>query len=395
MRLMLIATLGVLLAGPLQAQERASEETPTRVDASFGKGLNVASGDGRFTLQMRARAQLRYTATDLDTGDVVSNEFIVRRLRLSLRGTVFDPTIDYYIQLGFAAPDLETDLRVPVRDAYVGWSPLRDVNFRFGQMKVPYGVQLRVSSGALQFVDRSLVISELSLDRDTGLMMFSNDFLGLSSLLGYQLGVYGGDGRNRSYPDAGVLSVARLQFKPLGKFEELVEGGFDRRADPRLMIGVGAAYNAGTRRANSTFGAVFDHAKFNYTHFDADAVFKWRGVSLQGEWLYRKADRNEVMTVVNQKENVELSRSAWGGYGQVGYALTEHHEVVMRYGEVHPLDEAAANAKALTQKELGAGYNWYGQGHDFKIQSDLFRIGGHDLWADGQVRFRTQVQFWF
>ena len=83
-----------------------------------------------------------------------SDEFIVRRLRLSVRGTAFDPTIRDYAQPGLAAPDLETDLRVPVRDRYVGWSALRDLNVRFGQMKAPFGVQLPVSSGALRFVDR-------------------------------------------------------------------------------------------------------------------------------------------------------------------------------------------------------------------------------------------------
>lgn len=390
-----LAVVG-LLSWPALADETAGAPAPSRTEATFGKGATFMSGDERFTLQMRARAQLRYTATREDEGDGVTNEFVVRRLRLLFRGRFFDPTLEYYIQLGLSYQDMEPDRLVPVRDAYVTWSPLRDLNFRFGQMKVPFALQRRVSSGSMQFPDRSLVMSELNLDRDTGMTLFSNDLFGLGSRLGYQLGVFGGDGRNRTFADAGVLTVARLQFKPFGGFDELVEGGFERAEAPKLMVGAAAAYNAGTRRSQSTIGDVYTHARFDYTHLEADGTFRWKGLTLQAEWLYRRADKNEVATTLDDGSVLkELSRSAWGAYVQGGYAWSEHAELVARYGELHPLDAAAGNAAKLRQKELGVGLNWYGQGHDFKVQSDLFRVSGDELFADGEWRFRSQMQFWF
>jgi phosphate-selective porin len=285
---------------------------------------------------------------------------------------------------------------VPLRDAYVTWSPLRDVNVRFGQMKVPFALQRRVSSGSLQFADRTAVMSELNLDRDSGLVLLSNNLGGLHGTLGYQVGVFGGDGRNRAYADPGVLAVARLQVKPLGPIDELVEADLGHSPTPRLMLAANAAWNSGSRRAQSTLGAAFAHARFDYRHLGADAQFKWRGLSLQGEWLYREADRDETSVV--QKDGsklVERSRSAWGVYGQAGYALTGHWEVAARYGTLHPLHTAAGNAKDLRQDEAGVGVNWYGAGHDFKVQTDLSRVAPGALNGEGEWRLRTQTQFWF
>ena len=397
----LVLAVGFLASAPVLAtsSDLGNAVTPTApatVSAVFGEGVNARSADGLFTVQMRVRAQLRYTGTLADDADWPANEFMVRRLRLLFKGRFFHPTLDYYVHLGLAAADMEPDLRVPLRDAYVTWSPLRDLNVRFGLMKVPFALQRRVSSGSMQFGDRTLVTNELNLDRDSGLVLLSNDLGGLRGLLGYQVGVFGGDGRNRSYPDAGVLAVARLHVKPLGPFDELVEADLERSATPRLLLAANAAWNSGTRRAQSTFGTAFTQARFDYQHFGADAQFKWRGMSLQGEWLYREADRDEASLA--QKDGstlVERSRSAWGAYGQAGYALTRHWEVVARYGTLHPLHAAAANARELRQDEAAAGVNWYGAGHNFKVQTELSRVTPGPLDGDGKWRLSTQTQFWF
>jgi phosphate-selective porin len=381
---------------PVAEASARQTPTPSTTTAEFGKGLQAHSADGLFSVQMRVRAQLRYTATRDDEDDWPASEFLIRRMRLLFRGRFFHPTLDYYVQLGFAKDDTEPDLRLPLRDAYVTWSPLRDLGVRFGQMKVPFALQRRVSSGSLQFPDRSLVTSELNLDRDTGLVLGSNDLGGFDGLLGYQVGVFGGDGRNRSYGDPGVLGVARLQLKPLGAFDELIESDFGHSPKPRLLLAVNAAWNSGSRRAQSTLGTAFQQARFDYKHLGADALFKLRGLSLQAEWLWREADRD--VSVVTQKDGSQLterSRSAWGLYGQAGYAFSRRWEVVGRYGTMHPLHAVAAHAKDLRQQEAGVGVNWYGAGHDFKVQTDVFRLAGDDLGGAGEWQLRTQTQFWF
>ncbi len=393
-RTLFIIVVWALATAVAKAQE-AGASGPS-FDAKFGKGASFNAADGAFTLQLRARAQLRYSATHDDESGETANEFVVRRMRLLLKGTILGPKLEYYLQLGFATSDMESDLRVPLRDAYLTWSPLRDLSVRVGQMKVPYALQRRVSSGSLQFPDRTAVMSELNLDRDTGLVLFSNDLFGLDSLFGYQLGVFGGDGRNRSFADAGVLVVGRLQFKPLGKFDELVECDLERLGAPRLMVGGGVAFNSGTRRSQSTIGAAFEEARFDYLHANADASFKWRGVSLQAEWLYRKADRNESTFDLGDGSSLtERSRSAWGAYIQAGYAFPEGLELAGRYGTLHPLDDGAENAADLRKQELAAAFNWYPRGHDLKVQADLSRLGGAGLSDDGETRLRVQTQFWF
>ena len=109
-------------------------------------------------------------------------------------GHAFTRKLTYTIQLGFSNRDMEPDLLIPLRDAYVTWQALRDLGIRFGQMKVPFGKQRVVSSSSLQMVDRSIVTSELNMDRDVGLYLMSEDLLGLKGRLMYQAGVFSGQG---------------------------------------------------------------------------------------------------------------------------------------------------------------------------------------------------------
>jgi phosphate-selective porin OprO/OprP len=396
MRSLFLALLFLLAAPPAHAETLtpAPEPQADRLGVGFGKGVSFESADGRVGLQLRARAQLRYTGTLEDGAELPSNEFVVRRMRLLLKGHLLSKRLEYYLQLGFAASDMESDLRVPLRDAYITWTAARDLSLRFGQMKVPYGLQRRVSSGALQFADRSLVTTELNLDRDTGLVLFSNDLGGKNGLFGYQAGLFGGDGRNRSVKAPGLLVVGRLQLEPLGGFDELVEGGFDRSTSPRLMLGAGAALNFGTRRSQSTLGESFEKATFDYLHLGADLLFKWHGFTFQSEWMLRRADRGEVTTaMVSGDPLVESARQAWGLYSQAGYAFTPHVELAARYGRLRPLESAAANAASLDLDEAGAVLSAYLGGHDLKLQTDLFRIASAE--SPTEWRLRSQLQFWF
>jgi len=188
-------------------------------------------------MTIRARIQTRATVADTEPDDLpATSEVLVRRARLVLLGNAAGPTFTYYVQLSFANLDNEADLRLPLRDAYVTWSSRRDVNVRVGQMKVPFSRQRVVSSSALQMVDRSIVVSELNLDRDVGLQVFSKDLLGFGKL-GYAVGLFGGEGRNRLGRTAGLLYTARLEAWPLGAFDDFAEADLQRLAKVRLALG--------------------------------------------------------------------------------------------------------------------------------------------------------------
>ena len=357
---------------------------PLSLDGGLGQGVTVRAADDRFSLTTRLRVQARGNWTGGEDNTLGAE---VRRMRLLFQGNFFGPAWQYYVQFGFSNGDTEADLRLPLRDAYVTWSGLRDVNVRFGQGKVPFNRQRVVSSSALQFVDRSRSNAEFNLDRDVGVQLLSNDLLGLGGRLAYNLGVFGGDGRNRTGPlNDGVLAVARLQWAPLGGFADLVEADIARDARPRLAFQVAGAWNRSTVRARSTFDATYALGPYDYAHANADVLFKWRGLSVHGEFLYREAVGTRRR--VGPDGKTEISRSGWGYHAQVGYMVGERLELVGRVGEVVPLGELTGVKRA---GEYGGGVNWYFQDHAFKLQADAFWLTGA-IFRDGHPQVRLQAQ---
>lgn len=367
------------------------------VKAQFGKGATIGTSDETFTVNIRARIQVQ--AAYIDAADEAVNDTTqvqVRRARLVFQGNIYGPQLTYYLQLAFSNRDTESDVRLPLRDAYFTYAPHDSANLRFGQMKVPYGRQRVVSSSAQGMVDRSIVVAELNLDRDVGAQMFSKDLFGLNEKLGYALGVFGGDGRNRVATNAGYLYVGRLVLTPFGSFDENVEADTGREDRPRLSVAVGAARNQATNRPQSTIGTPYSNRTvfFDYTHFAADFMFKYKGFFASGEWLYRKADDAVVRVGQSDGEAEDFySRDAWGAYGQLGQMLTDHFEISARYGHLKPIGETDP-ALSLTH-ELGGGLSYYFERHDLKVQTDYFYLAKNNQLerGDHQVRLQSQVYF--
>ena len=371
------------------------EDTRARVRVGLGEGMTAESADGAYLLNIRARMQVRATQSSASpAGDPPSVGFMIRRARLVFQGHVFSRQWEYYLQLGFSNLDMEPDLRIPLRDAAITWKRFRDFNVRAGQMKVPFDRQRVISSSALMFADRSIVVQELNLDRDVGVQALSRDLFGLGHRLGYQVGVFGGDGRNRVARELGVLVVGRVQVAPLGgnfdEFDDYAESVPERPATPKFAIAGGAAYNRNSNRSLSTFGMVYRVARFDFLHGEADFIFKWRGWSLQGQWLLRKANRPSETGEVDGIEITELSRSGWGWFTQSGYRFAFPLELAARYGELYPLDETAIEL----QRELGPGISWYFKDHALKIQADYFYLFGADI-HEGRHEARVQMQIFF
>lgn len=377
---------------------------PARVEAAFGKGATIRNADDSLSLNIRGRIQARATLTEEDEdGEAPVTGMVVRRLRVVFQGNATGPHLTYYIQLAFSNQDMEPDLRSPLRDAYFTWTLARDAKLRVGQMKVPFDRQRVNSSSALQMADRSMVVGELNLDRDVGLQLFSKDLLGLGGKLGYSLGVFGGDGRNRLAEAFGLLYAARLELRPMGGFEDTVEADIERAHAPKLAVGIAFAYNQNTDRPRSTTGVPYEDARFDYVHAGADAIFKWRGFSAQAEALLRRADKNSRIGAVDGESETFYSRSAWGAFVQVGQMVTEHAEVCARYGYLEPL--SGTDPELERAHELGPGASYYFREHNLKVQADyLFspRSGGV-LLAEGvrqgfdqgthEVRLQTQLYF--
>mgnify|MGYP000880865920 CR=1 FL=1 len=367
-----LVLLSLLLSG-LVTEGGAQSTTPRPVvEAGLGKGITVRSADDKASLNIRARIQVRFTALGQsnDQRDETT-EFGIRRMRLVFQGNADGPRLTYYVQLAFSNLDNEADLRLPLRDSYITWTPKRDLNVRVGQMKVPFSRQRVTSSSALAMVDRSIVVSELNLDRDVGVQLFSKDLFGTGKL-GYAIALFGGEGRNRLGRTAGMLYTGRLEAWPLGAFDDYVEGDITRGRTLRVAFGVNIGYNQNTNRPRSTIGTPYAAGDFDYRNVSVDAVLKWRGLSLTSEWMARRADRDSRRVTVNASPVTIWSRSGSGFYVQAGQMLTARLEATGRYSR---LRRANGTDPAFTNgREAGAGLGYYLQGHDLKLQGDYFHV---------------------
>ncbi len=362
------------------------------VTAKFGEGVTLKSGEVKLNLRGRVQVQALSVFPD-GPGSTAhrQNAIMVRRARLALKGE-FPWHLSMNLQLAFANLDMEADAPNVLRDFNVQWAPLRDVSFRVGQMKVPFDVQRVVSSSSLQFVDRSLVTGELNLDRDVGLVVFSDDLFGLHGRLRYALGVFGGDGRNRIGTNVGLLYGARVRYSPFGAFDDKAEGDPDRDPTFRLAFGAGAARNIATNRPRSTTGTPFKFAAFDYTHATGDVHVKWNGLSLLSEIYWRQADTDSATGTVNGAASTEYSRSGWGWFVQAGGYVTNWLELAARYSDTQPL--GATDPAFKRTREMGGTVNLMFQKHDLKLQTDLFWIDD-GRGQNGRVQLRVQAQVYF
>jgi hypothetical protein len=111
-----------------------------------------------------------------------------------------------------------------------------------------------------------------------------------------------------------------------------------------------------------------------------NAVFKWSGLSLFGEYFFR-----------NRTPEIGDDFGSNGYHTQAGYFLKrEKLEVALRYASWDPTDVVSGND--LT--ELAGALNYYVRGHKLKAMGDFRRLRdeGRD---ESAHELRLQVQFVF
>ncbi len=365
----------------------------------------MKSEDQRFSFNLRARVQARYSyILNIDDSSLDREGFEIRRLRLVTRGNLYGREWSYYIQLGLANQDNESRT-IPLRDAQILYNKWKHFRINMGQMKIPFNRQRWNSSAALQMVDRSIVNSELNLDRDSGIQIFSEDLFNMKRMFSYHLGVFGGNGRNTGLKPSGILYVGKFTYSPLGGLikqvyldeedDRLSESDITRARNLRIAFSLGIANNKNTDRSQSTIGNTYTFAKFNYLHHEADMILKWAGFSIMAEYMRRVAnvpyrEREEIST---GRLSREYSRSAEGFFIQGGYLFSNFYEISFRYGEYKPIGKT--DPSLVYSKEQGFGFSKYFDDHNLKIQADYFLITGTPSGGSKNHQFRIQTQIFY
>ncbi|WP_106088577.1 porin [Enhygromyxa salina] len=378
----------------------ADDLSVNRVRFEPGTGLIADSRDGKFSIALRSRIQLRYEAThEPGAAPPFEHVFMVRRARFQVAGHLFGEHNKYKLQLALSPRDMNFGPtgaeRSPVLDAIISFDYLRDFTVSLGQFMVPFSRQRIVSSGDFELVDRSIAQAEFQLDRDIGIQVGSNDVAGLGRLR-YLAGVFMGEGRDAfTGHDGGLLYVARVEVLPLGDADsrwDYEEGDHDRVHVPRLSLGGAYAYQDRAVNDQGVMGSPpSDGGTTDFHVLTADAVLQFRGASLMGEFAWRRGQRDfGTATITDDMGNEVLAprespRDGLGWFVQAGYIVPRVPVGVA--GRYSQLRRTTATSSITEQDELGGGPSWYLFGHDLKLQADYFwiwndrdfRAGGHEI----------------
>lgn len=393
----LMLALGVLMTMHVQGQDLTENK--------FGKGLvNLEAKDSSYSVKIGLRMQSLFTSDwgiseDDGFGDGES-AFLIRRARLKFDGYAYSPKLEYKVQLGLSNRDMsggsEFTRNTPrfILDAVVMWNFHENFELWVGQTKLPGNREQLISSGSLETVDRSLVNGNFNLGREMGVQLHHKFNAGGNFIIKEAISLSQGEGRNVTSSNlGGHLYMGRFELFPFGDFDAYSGADLDREATPKLALGVSYAYNNDAVQTESNAGdyMVNDTGFFktDISTLFLDAMFKYQGFSLMGEYGHRSADdafaKNSNGTLTGDAVNIG------DGFNlQAGYLFPSNFQVVGRYTTID-LDDQITE---VMENQYTFALSKYIVKHKLKVQTDL-SYTDMNLGLDDGLTYRLQFELQF
>lgn len=396
------------------------EATSQRViDTPFGDGLyDVISADSSWSMCFGLRFQTQFDGTwNINETDGIgkgSSQFMIRRARLKFDGFAYSPRLKYKLELGVSNSDLgKADERTNfaprmILDAVLKWNFYQNFELWAGQTKLPGNRERVISSANLQLVDRSLLNNEYNIDRDVGFQLHHSIRLGKTFKIKEIVALSQGEGRNLTERNLGGYQyTGRIELLPFGEFKskgDYIGSDISRESKPKLGVGATLDYDDHAVKDRSNQG--------NYMTFDTDLdgnidgyfeattrtlfvdfMFKYKGLSIMGEYANRQANADEVKQTILNDDFTTTTATVKVGTGlnlQAGYLFKNNWEVSGRYTRIDPLGITGRSA----QQQYTMGVSKFIVGHALKVQSDLSYLKV-DNSANSGLMYRLQVDIHF
>lgn len=408
LQLLVVCTILLLATTSSIAQSSERNKLPN-AELKFGKGLQVLAADSSMALKIGFRFQSLFNSERslADDGEWQSN-FLIRRARLKFDGWAFNPNFVYKVELALSNRDLSSssDFEVTsgapkiILDAVAKWKFHKNFTLWVGQTKLPGNRERVVSSQKLQFVDRSIVNSTFTADREMGVQLRSK-FKSGNMVIKPMASLSFGEGRNTTISNIGGSRVmGRVELLPFGEFTskgDYVEGDLKRENTPKLAFGASYSYNNGSSKQKTTGKFLVDedgnYFENNVETFFIDMILKYQGFALMAEF----ADNKVVGEGVNADFRDALvdanGRSYFTGQGinsQISYLFQNNIELAARYSRIMPDTEVSFAGI----NEYTFGLSKYVVGHNLKIQADVSLIDETGA-SHNKLRYRLQTEFAF
>lgn len=361
------------------------------VSVKFGDGVQIISNDSSFYLKAAFRFQSLYDNKWTVRNDKIayienhSPNFMIRRARLKFNGWAFTQKLKYKVELGLSQRDMSGGNNAEsgnasriVYDAFLEWNFYKNFSILAGQAKLPGNRERIVSSGNMQFVDRSLLNSRFNLDRDMGIQLKHHFKFGKAFIINETFAFTQGEGRNVITGNLdGFGYTFKIEALPFGEFVsngEYSGGDLKREQKPKLAIAVAYDLNQNAVKTRGQQGNFIKDKNGKYLGKNlhsifADLMFKYKGFSLMSEYVYKTTQDG----IPNIYEPTDLSNEIGTFYTgqafniQAGYLLKKNYELAGRFTMILPQNTSVDN----NQFEYTIGASKYFMGHKLKIQTDI------------------------
>jgi hypothetical protein len=395
----LITSIFLLFTGIFYGQETTSN--------TFGKGMiHVVAKDSSWSINFAPRIQILSSFYWDEVNDKFVNpeqNTLIRRARLKFNGFVYSPKLKYKIELGLSNRDIsgasvytKNSPRI-ILDAVIKWNFYKNFEIWFGQTKLPGNRERVVSSGNLQFVDRSLLNSKFNIDRDLGIQIHHHFLIGKKFVTRQIVAISQGEGRNVTSGNLGGNQyTGRLEFLPLGTFQgkgDYVESDLKRETKPKVSFGISYDHNNNAVKTRSNMGNYmetdFGLHQTNIDTWFVDTMFKYKGFSFMGEYANRDASK-PIALHADGTPTGDVVEVGDAFNIQAGYLLKNNLEFSARYTTIN-FDKQITGKSELNQYTIGASK--YIVSHKLKVQTDCSYLNNQG--GNNQLLYRFQVELHF
>ncbi len=356
-----------------------------------GKGYEFHFFNDTYLLQIDFRGQFRasypYDSFPVDGEDFndYETELGISRARIKIGGYVLKPYYNFYFEQDIRGGNL-LDFRAQLEK-------LPYLKLRVGQWKARYSRERIISSGKQEGLERSLINSVFTIDRQQGISLYGDIGKEGSQDIQYWASVFMGTGRGGN-PDQDnhLMYMLRLQYNPIGKADAFTGSDLKRHQKFTSSIAIAGVTNTSPYTSFSTRGGgqlygfepgISGQYKVDQAMFET--AFKYKGIAWQQEFHYKK---------INDQVNLTITEMI-GNYFQLGYFLNEsfsklppQFEVFSRFAfydaNIHSIDNM--------NYEYTIGCNWFFKGHKNKLTFDYSYLDYHQFHPNVYAgnRFRLQ-----
>ena len=382
-----------------------------KLDFGYKEGFYFKTLDNKFSAKINNRLQYKYQYTDRDIGtdgfpDEDESTFDFRRIRTKISGNAYDENIKYRLEW-------DSSWDVTLLDAYVDFTHIPWANIWAGQGKV-FSRQVLTSSASLQMIDRADTISEFRFqgdERKRGVAVHSDKIL--DGKFDYSIGVYNPQIRWADNDINTMLYLARASYYPFGPYESYKESDLEYTETFKAHIGGGIGFEQIGRNESESFDFLLETKdEIDQTQLLAEFGFKYRGLSLVGEYHHRKQELLDTNVVgddfivflgLTDEQVKKKSLSDQGFFVQGGYfVIPKKLEVAGRYELIdydrnHPGGGTPGLIDNICSYTAGLNYFLHGRDHKIQINYKHWDVGLNGAYlGDGNENFfLTQYQICF